>query len=227
VRPQQLGGLVQQPSWSARGAPPRAGERLDAAHVGRAGALDASRNSPISAVERTCVPPHSSREYEPSPISTIRTTSPYFSPNSAIAPRRLASSSVVVSGRTRSLRRIQSLTRSSTPRAPRRSAAGLGEVEAQLVRADVGAGLADVVARALAQRRVQQVGGRVVAGRRVARDAVDARDDALARLSWPAAPRRRPPGPRRRARPRPTRAAQSPDSQAIVPASDTCPPPAA
>ena len=49
-------------------------------------------NSPISAVVRTCVPPHSSRENDPSPTSTIRTTSPYFSPNSAIAPSSLASS---------------------------------------------------------------------------------------------------------------------------------------
>ena len=74
------------------------------------------RNGPISAVERTCVPPHSSREYSPSPISTMRTTSPYFSPNSAIAPSRLASSSVVVIGRTGSLRAIHSFTRSSTSR---------------------------------------------------------------------------------------------------------------
>ena len=42
--------------------------------------------TPISAVERTCVPPHSSRDQSPAPTSTIRTTSPYFSPNSAIAP---------------------------------------------------------------------------------------------------------------------------------------------
>jgi hypothetical protein len=39
----------------------------------------------------------------------------------------------------------------------------VGEVEAQLVRADVRAGLAHVVAQALAQGSVQQVGGRVVA----------------------------------------------------------------
>ena len=41
----------------------------------------------------TCVPPHSSTEY--SPTSTTRTKSPYFSPNSAIAPWFLASSNVV------------------------------------------------------------------------------------------------------------------------------------
>ena len=58
---------------------------------------------------------------------------------------------------------------------------GVGEVEAQLVGADVRAGLADVVAEPLAQRRVQQVRRGVVAGRRVARRAVDLRDDALAR----------------------------------------------
>jgi hypothetical protein len=77
---------------------------------------DTILNTPISAVERTWVPPQSSREYDPSPISTIRTTSPYFSPNSAIAPSRWASSSVVVNGRTGSLRRIHSLTLSSTSR---------------------------------------------------------------------------------------------------------------
>src|SRR3954451_1003214 len=70
--------------------------------------------APISAVARTWVPPHSSRDHSPSPTSTIRTTSPYFSPNRAIAPRLRASSSVVVSARTGWLARIHSLTRSST-----------------------------------------------------------------------------------------------------------------
>ena len=93
------------------------------------------RNTPISAVERTCVPPHSSREKEPSPTSTIRTTSPYFSPNSAIAPSDWASSSVVVSARTGWLSRIQPLTSSSTARSSSGvSALPVGEVEAQLVR---------------------------------------------------------------------------------------------
>ena len=132
------------------------------------------RNGPISAVERTCVPPHSSREYSPSPTSTMRTTSPYFSPNSAIAPRRLASSSVVVIGRTGSLRAIHSLTRSSTSRSSSSAQPlAVAEVEAQLVRADVGAGLAHVAAEALAQRRLQQVRRRVVGLGRVARAAVD------------------------------------------------------
>ena len=140
-----------------------------------------SLKAPISAVERTCVPPHSSRDHAPSPTSTMRTTSPYFSPNSAIAPRLRASSSVVVSARTGWLARIHSLTRSSTA-ATSSAASGwpVGEVEAQLVGPDVGAGLAHVRAEALAQRRVQEVGGGVVALGRAARGAVDARDHALA-----------------------------------------------
>src|SRR5215213_5497649 len=72
--------------------------------------------APISAVARTCVPPHSSRDHWPSPTSTIRTTSPYFSPKRAIAPRLRASSSVVVSARTGWLASTHSLTRSSTAR---------------------------------------------------------------------------------------------------------------
>ena len=71
---------------------------------------------PISAVERTCVPPHSSRDQEPSPTSTIRTMSPYFSPNSAVAPSAFASSSVVVIARTGLFSRIHALTWSSTSR---------------------------------------------------------------------------------------------------------------
>ncbi len=47
---------------------------------------------PISALEETCVPAQSSRDHGP-PMSTMRTMSPYFSPNSAIAPASLASSS--------------------------------------------------------------------------------------------------------------------------------------
>ena len=45
---------------------------------------DRITNGPISAVVRTCVPPQSSRE-TPS-TSTTRTSSPYFSPKSIIAP---------------------------------------------------------------------------------------------------------------------------------------------
>ncbi len=80
-------------------------------------------SSPISAVERTCVPPHSSRDQEPSPISTMRTMSPYFSPKSAVAPSAFASSSVVTIGRTESLPVIHALTGPRPRGRPRRSGA--------------------------------------------------------------------------------------------------------
>ena len=95
-------------------------------------------NTPISAVVRTCVPPHSSREYEPSPIWTMRTTSPYFSPNSAIAPRLLASTRVVEIARTGSSRgdlRVDGVL--DVAQLLRAERAGVREVEAQLVRTDV------------------------------------------------------------------------------------------
>ena len=55
---------------------------------------------PMSPVRRTCVPPHSSTDQPsvlppPSPIATTRTSSPYFSPNSARAPDARASSSAI------------------------------------------------------------------------------------------------------------------------------------
>jgi hypothetical protein len=57
---------------------------------------ETSTNTPISPVRFTCVPPHSSRlsgiPSGPTPGTvTIRTSAPYFSPNSAIAPSAFAS----------------------------------------------------------------------------------------------------------------------------------------
>ena len=69
-------------------------------------------NGPISAVERTCVPPHSSVE-KPS-ISTTRTSSPYFSPKSIIAPSLRASSIGVTNVRTGIASKTFSLTIRST-----------------------------------------------------------------------------------------------------------------
>ena len=138
-------------------------------------------NRPISPLEATCVPPHSSRDT--SPTSTIRTQSPYFSPNSAIAPSARASSRVVSSARTGSPAAIHSFTRSSTPRSSASvSRCSVVEVEAQLVRPHVGAGLAHVIAQALAQRSVEQVGGRVVAHGGQAHVALHQRPHRLARL---------------------------------------------
>ena len=69
-------------------------------------------NGPISAVERTWVPPQSSRE-KPG-TSTTRTTSPYFSPKSIIAPSFRASSIGVRNVCTGRFSNTRSLTISST-----------------------------------------------------------------------------------------------------------------
>jgi hypothetical protein len=63
----------------------------------------------------------------------------------------------------------------------------VGEVEAQLVRAHRRAGLADVRAEPLAQRRVQQVRRRVIAHRRVAKLVIDRGGDPLSGIE-PGAP---------------------------------------
>ena len=185
--------------------------------------------APISAVARTCVPPHSSRDHWPSPTSTIRTTSPYFSPNRAIAPRLRASSSVVVSARTGWLASTHSLTRSSTARTSSTdSGAPWVKSKRSLSGPDVGAGLAHVAAEPLAQRGVQQVGGGVVALGGAARAAVDLRHHALVRLvispsigsstsTWSSSSRST----------SLTRAEQPPPSQRTTPSSWTWPPPVA
>ena len=51
---------------------------------------DTILKKPMSPVRRTCVPPQSS--VEKSPMPRTRTSSPYFSPKSAIAPDLIASS---------------------------------------------------------------------------------------------------------------------------------------
>ncbi len=58
------------------------------------------------------MPPHSSRAQ--SPTETTRTSSPYFSPNSAIAPDLTASAWLMISACTARSSRITSLTRAST-----------------------------------------------------------------------------------------------------------------
>ena len=124
-------------------------------------------NGPISAVERTCVPPQSSRE-TPS-TSTTRTSSPYFSPKSIIAPRFRASSIGTMNVRTGWFSKTASLTRRST--SARSSAVErlrVREVEAELVRPHRRARLVDVVAEHLAQRLVQEVRRGVVRHRREA-----------------------------------------------------------
>src|SRR5690606_37166238 len=73
------------------------------------------RNRPISPVRSTWVPPQSSTE-KPPPMVRTRTWSPYFSPNSAMAPLALAVSMSVTSISTAVLARIWSLTMRSSSR---------------------------------------------------------------------------------------------------------------
>ena len=73
----------------------------------------------MSPVRRTCVPPHSSTDQPsvlppPSPIATTRTSSPYFSPNSARAPAARASSSAIRRVVTAEFCSTKSLAMSST-----------------------------------------------------------------------------------------------------------------
>ena len=75
--------------------------------------------SPMSPVRRTCVPPHSSTDQPsvlppPSPIATTRTSSPYFSPNSARAPEARASSIAISRVVTGEFCSTKSLAMSST-----------------------------------------------------------------------------------------------------------------
>ena len=139
-------------------------------------------NGPISAVVRTCVPPQSSRE-TPS-TSTTRTSSPYFSPKSIIAPSFRASS---IGDDERAHRVVleDRLVDAPLDRLPLlgRQRLRVREVEAQLVGPHRRAGLVDVVAEHRAQRLVQEVRSRVVRHRREAHaprhdclDAVAARE---------------------------------------------------
>ncbi len=77
--------------------------------------------TPISPVRPTCVPPHSSR-LNPG-TETTRTSSPYFSPNSAMAPVAMAWSSGMTRVSTGVLRRICSFTSRSTSSISARSMA--------------------------------------------------------------------------------------------------------
>src|SRR5499433_328514 len=97
--------------------------------------------TPISPVRLTCVPPHNSTDQPmvlppPSPMATTRTSSPYFSPNSARAPDAFD-----LLGRHR---------------------LGMGEVEAQPVGRDQRALLRHMIAEHLAQRLVQNMRRRMI-----------------------------------------------------------------
>ena len=134
----------------------------------------------MSPVRCTCVPPQSSRL---EPMSSTRTSSPYFSPNSIIAPSFCASSI----GITRALRRVvrqdlgvdELLDLADLLVGQRRV---VREVEAGALGVDQRALLLHVRAQHLAQRLVHQVGGAVVAHGAGAPLGVDPRVEPVADL---------------------------------------------
>ena len=74
-------------------------------------------NNAMSPVRPTWVPPQSSTEngsLMSPPMATTRTSSPYFSPNRAMAPALIASSGVISVVPTSPLRRMRALTSAST-----------------------------------------------------------------------------------------------------------------
>ncbi len=110
----------------------------------------------------TWVPPHSSREY--SPTSTIRTSAPYFSPNSASAPIERASS---MRGVVRADRQVVDedpvdLVLDLAEHRARHRAGG-GEVEPEPAGRVLRARLRRRLAERAAQRAVHQVGRGVAA----------------------------------------------------------------
>ena len=140
----------------------------------------------MSPVRSACVPPHSSTEYfSPSapPIDSTRTSSPYFSPNSAMAPAAIASSGVISRVSTELFSRMRSLTSSSTVRSSSgRDRLGVADVEAQPVGRDQRALLRDMRAEMAAQRLVQQMGRRMMRAQLGAADRIDGHDHVVADL---------------------------------------------
>ncbi len=109
-------------------------------------------------------------------MSSTRTVSPYFSPNSIMAPVFWADSMSITGAWVAWLARISALTRRSISRIwPEVTARVVREVEARLVGVDQRALLLHVLAQHLAQRLVHQVGRAVVAHGGGAALGVDAR----------------------------------------------------
>ena len=164
------------------------GQRLDAAHAGGNAAFADHRNEADVAGAATCVPPHSSTDQPsvlppPSPMATTRTSSPYFSPNSARAPEAIASSRLISRVVTGAFCSTMSLAMSST----RSISVGahrlrMREIEAQPVGRDQRALLRDVIAEHLAQRLVQQMRRRMVCADRAAPRVIDLETSAAPTL---------------------------------------------
>ena len=187
LRRRRLRGLDAGIRRMARGV---ARQRLDAAHAGGHRALAASpRSGRCRPARFTCVPPHSSTDQPsvlppPAPIDTTRTSSPYFSPNSARAPAARASSTAISRVVTSPFCSMTSLAMSSTRRSSSaRDRLGMREVEAQPIRRHQRAALGDVIAEHLPQRLVQQMRRRVVGADRRAARVIDLERQRSARPS--------------------------------------------
>ena len=181
---------------------------------------------PMSPVALTCVPPHSSM-LKPGTLTT-RTLSPYFSPNSAIAPAAIASCVERTSVVTGVLRQICSLTIRSM-RSISSRVTGWKWTKSKRSRSGATSDPAcfTCVPSTSRKRRVQQMRRRVVAARRVANLRVHlGRDDVAGRAAAPRSPARG----ARAADPVRMRASPSTVAEALVasltmrPESDTWPP---
>ena len=152
--------------------------------------------------------------------------SPYFSPNSAIAPAAIASSVERTSVWTGVLRHDLLVDDPLDLRdLVARERREVHEVEPQAIRRHERAGLLDVRAEHLAQRRVQQVRRGVIAARRVAHLVGDLRGHQVARLHAPCSTCTRCSRGQPVALATPcTMAANPPDSAKMRPLSDTWPP---
>ena len=154
----------------------------------------------MSPVARTCVPPQSSVLKRPSPTETTRTLSPYFSPKSAMAPAAMASwvsRTAVVTG---SFFRIASLTMPLDAAQVARRVTALKCTKSKRRRSGATSEPACFTCGPSTWRSaaVQQVGGGVVAARRVAQRDVDFGGDQVADARWRWRPAR--PGARAAAR---------------------------
>ena len=97
------------------------------------------------------------------PIATTRTSSPYFSPNSAIAPSFTAASGVISRVVTSAFSRMRAFTsRSTAASSAGVTGRGLRDVEAQPIRRVQAALLHDMLAQMPPQRLMQQMRRRVV-----------------------------------------------------------------
>ena len=160
-----------------------AGQRLDAAHAGGDRAFAGHRDQAdiagalhMGAAAQFDRPAErvAARSRAPLPIDTTRTSSPYFSPNSARAPASRASSTAISRVVTSSFSSTTSLAMSSTRRS---SSAVIGFGCTKSKRSRSGATseplLRDVIAEHLAQRLVQQMRRGVIGADRDAARVID------------------------------------------------------